>query len=64
MNAIFGILAVVFLFATLVTLIVGLGALSRNKGVSSSRQSNQLMRLRVLCQGGAILFGVLYLLTS
>jgi len=61
-NALFGILALFFLLATVASLFLGLGALGAG-GVAASQKSNRLMRWRILCQGGAILFGILYLLT-
>ncbi|MDY0873526.1 twin transmembrane helix small protein [Dongia rigui] len=62
MPNIFLILLVIFLVLTLGTLLVGVFAMGRG-GDFNKRNSNKLMRLRVVFQIGAVASFVLYMLT-
>jgi hypothetical protein len=62
MSTLFLILALAGLAATLATLFVGVFSMGRG-GEFNKRNSNKLMRLRVILQGAAILFFVLYMLS-
>ena len=60
MATIFIILTGIFMAATLV--ILGIGVVGMGKGGAfNQRNSNKLMRMRVICQGLAIASFVLYL---
>jgi len=56
------VLTIIGLFATLGTLFVGVFSMGRG-GDFNKRNSNRLMRLRVILQGCTILVFVLYLLS-
>jgi len=62
MPNIFLILLVIFLVLTLGSLLVGVFAMGKG-GDFNKRNSNKLMRLRVLFQIGAVASFVLYMLT-
>ena len=62
MPNIFLILLVVFLVLTLGTLLVGVFAMGKG-GDFNKRNSNKLMRFRVMFQIGAVASFVLYMLT-
>lgn len=47
--------------ATVVSLLFGLVVMGKG-GAWDKKYSNQMMRWRIFCQGGAVLFIVLYLL--
>ncbi len=62
MPNIFLITLVIFLVLTLVTLLIGVFAMGKG-GDFNKRNSNKLMRLRVLFQAGAVVSFVMYMLT-
>ncbi len=62
MGNIFFILLIVFLILTVIVLAVGVIGMGKG-GEFNARYGNKLMRLRILCQLGAIASFVLYLLT-
>ena len=56
------VLTVIGLFATLATLFVGVFSMGRG-GDFNKRNSNRLMRMRVILQGFTVLMFVLFLLS-
>jgi flagellar basal body-associated protein FliL len=62
MPNIFLILLVIFMVLTLVSLLVGVFSMGKG-GDFNKRNSNKLMRLRVMFQIGAVASFVLYMLT-
>ena len=62
MSTVFLVLFVIFLVGTAVTLFTGIGAMTKG-GAFNDKYGNKLMQLRVVMQGGAVLFFVLYLVS-
>ncbi|MBI2253247.1 MAG: twin transmembrane helix small protein [Proteobacteria bacterium] len=62
MPNIFLILLIIFMVLTLASLLVGVFAMGKG-GDFNKRNSNKLMRLRVMFQIGAVVSFVLYMLT-
>lgn len=63
MATVFLVLAIAFALGTLVTLFGGLFMMGKG-GEQGGRKSNKMMQYRVIMQGGAILFLVLWWLAT